>query len=103
MAFGVLGAAVGGITITGAESVAKTFPTFWDALKRVGVKVKLMKNSFGRLFTITSFGESHGKCVGSSLTAAPPVCLSLWQISRVRWTGDVPAAARHRLTAVKKI
>ena len=23
-----------------------------------------MQNSFGRLFTITSFGESHGKCVG---------------------------------------
>ena len=40
MAFGVLGAAIGGITITGAESVAKTFPTFWDILKKVGVKVE---------------------------------------------------------------
>ena len=40
MAFGVLGAAIGGVTITGAESVAKTFPTFWDTLKKVGVEVE---------------------------------------------------------------
>jgi 3-phosphoshikimate 1-carboxyvinyltransferase len=41
MAFGVLGAAIGGVTITGAESVAKTFPTFWDILKGVGVKLEI--------------------------------------------------------------
>ena len=40
MAFGVLGAAIGGVTITGAESVAKTFPTFWDILKKVGVRME---------------------------------------------------------------
>ncbi len=40
MAFGVLGAASGGITITGAESVAKTFPTFWDLMRRVGVRTE---------------------------------------------------------------
>jgi 3-phosphoshikimate 1-carboxyvinyltransferase len=40
MAFGVLGAAVGGVTIKGAESVAKTFPTFWDMLKNVGVRME---------------------------------------------------------------
>jgi 3-phosphoshikimate 1-carboxyvinyltransferase len=40
MAFGVMGAAVGGITITGAECVAKTFPAFWDTLKQVGVRVE---------------------------------------------------------------
>ncbi len=40
MAFGVLGAAVGGVTINGAECVAKTFPGFWDALKKVGGKVE---------------------------------------------------------------
>ncbi len=40
MAFGVLGAAIGGVTITGAESVAKTFPTFWDMLKKVGVRME---------------------------------------------------------------
>jgi 3-phosphoshikimate 1-carboxyvinyltransferase len=41
MAFGVLGAAVGGVTITGAESVAKTFPTFWDMMRRVGVRMDI--------------------------------------------------------------
>jgi len=40
MAFGVLGAAAGNITITGAECVAKTYPGFWEALKSVGGKVK---------------------------------------------------------------
>lgn len=40
MAFGVLGAAIGGIIIDGAECVAKTFPTFWDTLKQVGVRME---------------------------------------------------------------
>ncbi len=41
MAFGVLGAALGGVTVDGAECVAKTFPDFWEALKSVGVEVKI--------------------------------------------------------------
>jgi 3-phosphoshikimate 1-carboxyvinyltransferase len=40
MAFGVLGSAWGGITVTGAECVAKTYPGFWDALKSIGGKVE---------------------------------------------------------------
>jgi 3-phosphoshikimate 1-carboxyvinyltransferase len=40
MAFGVLGAALGGITVEGAECVAKTFPAFWDTLKQVGVRME---------------------------------------------------------------
>ena len=30
-----------------------------------------MQNSFGRLFTITSFGESHGRCVGVIVDGCP--------------------------------
>ncbi len=30
-----------------------------------------MENSFGRLFTITSFGESHGRCVGVIIDGCP--------------------------------
>jgi chorismate synthase len=30
-----------------------------------------MENSLGRLFTITSFGESHGKCVGTIVDGCP--------------------------------
>jgi 3-phosphoshikimate 1-carboxyvinyltransferase len=37
MAFGVLGTAVGNVTIDGAEHVTKTYPDFWDALKYLGV------------------------------------------------------------------
>lgn len=30
-----------------------------------------MQNSFGKLFTITSFGESHGRCVGITIDGCP--------------------------------
>jgi len=30
-----------------------------------------MGNSFGRLFTLTSFGESHGRCVGVTIDGCP--------------------------------
>jgi len=40
MAFGVLGTAVGGIAINGAECVTKTFPNFWDTLKSIGGEVE---------------------------------------------------------------
>jgi len=41
MAFAVLGAAVGGVTIDGAECVAKTFPDFWEVFKRVGGELEI--------------------------------------------------------------
>jgi len=31
-----------------------------------------MGNSFGKLFNITSFGESHGRCVGTIIDGCPP-------------------------------
>ena len=40
MAFGVLGAAVGGMVISGAESVSKTYPAFWKVLENLGGAVK---------------------------------------------------------------
>jgi 3-phosphoshikimate 1-carboxyvinyltransferase len=39
MSFAVLGLGIGGITITNAECVNKSFPGFWDMLKRAGVQV----------------------------------------------------------------
>ncbi len=41
MAFGVLGAVVGGIVVEGAECVSKTYPEFWAELQRLGVEVQL--------------------------------------------------------------
>jgi 3-phosphoshikimate 1-carboxyvinyltransferase len=40
MAFGVLGTFTDGLTVTGAESVEKTFPEFWKVLGSLGVKVR---------------------------------------------------------------
>jgi 3-phosphoshikimate 1-carboxyvinyltransferase len=40
MAFSLLGAAAGGITIDGAECVSKTYPEFWEVLKSVGGEIK---------------------------------------------------------------
>jgi 3-phosphoshikimate 1-carboxyvinyltransferase len=41
MAFAILGAAVGGTTIEGAECVAKTYPGFWQNLKKVGGRLEI--------------------------------------------------------------
>jgi len=41
MAFGVFGAANGGVMIDGAECVAKTFPGFWEMLRSVGAEVEM--------------------------------------------------------------
>ena len=40
-ALGVLGTAIGGVTIKEAECVAKTFPAFWDDLKGIGGKLEI--------------------------------------------------------------
>ncbi len=40
MAFSVLGTAVGGTTVNGAECVNKTFPQFWDILESTGGKLE---------------------------------------------------------------
>ena len=39
MAFSLIGAAVGGITIEGAECVTKTYPEYWRTLRNLGVKL----------------------------------------------------------------
>ena len=39
MAFGILGTAIGYTSITGAESVEKTYPDFWKALGSLGARV----------------------------------------------------------------
>jgi 3-phosphoshikimate 1-carboxyvinyltransferase len=39
MAFSLVGAAVGGITIRGAECVSKTFPEYWRLLTDLGVRM----------------------------------------------------------------
>jgi 3-phosphoshikimate 1-carboxyvinyltransferase len=41
MAFAVLGATIGGTTIEGAECVAKTYPGFWQNLKKVGGRLEI--------------------------------------------------------------
>ncbi len=39
MAFSILGCRAGDTTIKGAESVAKTFPAFWDILRSIGARI----------------------------------------------------------------
>jgi 3-phosphoshikimate 1-carboxyvinyltransferase len=39
MSFAVLGLGIGGITITNAECVNKSFPGFWELLKNAGLPV----------------------------------------------------------------
>ncbi len=41
MAFSVFGAALGGVTVDGAECVAKTFPDFWEVMKSAGGELEI--------------------------------------------------------------
>jgi 3-phosphoshikimate 1-carboxyvinyltransferase len=41
MAFAVLGLKTGNTTITGAECVSKTFPSFWDTIQSLGGKIRI--------------------------------------------------------------
>jgi len=65
-----------------------------------------MQNSLGRLFTITSFGESHGKCMGVIVDGCP-AGLSLTEVDvqrevdRRRAGGDVAATSRREKDRVE--
>jgi 3-phosphoshikimate 1-carboxyvinyltransferase len=39
MAFSMMGAAAGGVRIENAECVSKTYPAYWDALRKLGVMI----------------------------------------------------------------
>ena len=65
-----------------------------------------MENSLGRLFTITSFGESHGKCVGTIIDGCPaglPLTEADIQIEvdRRRPGEGVAATTRHEKDRVE--
>jgi chorismate synthase len=59
-----------------------------------------MSNSFGRLFTITGFGESHGECIGVVVDGCPAgLPLAEDEIQREidrRRPGDGPASTTRR-------
>jgi chorismate synthase len=59
-----------------------------------------MQNSLGRLFTITTFGESHGKCIGVIVDGCPAgLSLSEADVQREvdrRRAGDNTAATTRR-------
>jgi chorismate synthase len=65
-----------------------------------------MQNSLGRLFTITSFGESHGKCMGVIVDGCP-AGLSLTgedvqkEVDRRRAGDNVAATARREQDKVE--
>ncbi|MFC1847230.1 chorismate synthase [Chloroflexota bacterium] len=58
-----------------------------------------MENSFGKLFTITSFGESHGRCVGVTIDGCPAgLAVTEEDVQREvdkRRPGASPAATRR--------
>jgi chorismate synthase len=61
-----------------------------------------MHNSFGRLFTVTSFGESHGPCIGAVVDGCPAgLPLAAADIQKDldrRRPGDSPGATARRET-----
>ena len=59
-----------------------------------------MSNSFGKLFTVTSYGESHGKCVGVIIDGCPAGLAvaeaDIQQELDKRRPGESPAATDRR-------
>jgi chorismate synthase len=52
-------------------------------------------NSFGRLFTVTSFGESHGAAIGCVMDGCPPgMALNAADIQQKLGRGK-PGTSRH--------
>jgi chorismate synthase len=49
----------------------RPFLIFGNYSRILVVNLKLMSNSCGKLFTVTSFGESHGKCIGVVVDGCP--------------------------------
>jgi chorismate synthase len=48
-------------------------------------------NTFGHIFTVTSFGESHGPAIGCVVDGCPPgLALSAQDIQQT-WTAASPA------------
>ena len=62
--------AEGETTIQNAECVRKSYPQFFTHLKQLGADL-LAGNSIGKEFTVTTFGESHGKVVGVVVDGCP--------------------------------
>ncbi|MDO8717351.1 MAG: chorismate synthase, partial [Dehalococcoidales bacterium] len=58
-----------------------------------------MDNSLGQMFTITSFGESHGRCVGVTIDGCPAgLSLNETDIQKEvdrRRPGQTPGATRR--------
>lgn len=58
-----------------------------------------MNNSFGQMFTITSFGESHGRCVGVAIDGCPAgLALTETDIQKEvdrRKPGNIPGTTRR--------
>ena len=66
-----------------------------DALKRCPLR-------FGRLFVVTTFGESHGPGVGVVVDGMPPgVAVDVGRDPAASWTAGVPGRARSRRSARK--
>ena len=88
MAFSLLGTVIGNTVIDRAECVAKTYPEFWDVFKNLGGKVEPMGNSLGKKFIVTSFGESHGKCIGIVIDGCPAGLPITKKIFKPNWTKE---------------
>ena len=47
-------------------------------------------NTFGEMFKIMTFGESHGKAIGVVIDGCPAGLMMTWIKSNMIWTGEDP-------------
>ncbi|MFH2106748.1 MAG: 3-phosphoshikimate 1-carboxyvinyltransferase [Candidatus Micrarchaeota archaeon] len=51
--------------------IKKSYPEFYNHLRRLGVEVTTLENSFGKKFKIQTYGDSHGKKIGVLIDGCP--------------------------------
>ncbi len=63
----------GEVTIEEAQAIDKSYPDFYQRPATIRWRTKIIwrMNSFGRLFRVTIFGESHGESVGINIDGCP--------------------------------
>lgn len=73
----VMASCVGGLAVTGEvfinnpSAIKKSYPDFFDHIRRLGGDVMTVSNALGESLRLSVFGESHGKRIGAFLEGVP--------------------------------
>jgi len=74
--------AEGDTIIENPTCIKKSYPRFFDDMRKLGADVTSVTNSFGEKFNITVYGESHGKRIGVVIKGCPKIEITPEEIQK---------------------